>query len=116
MNFNIKAVDNNTTEFQKERIKCDTSKKDIPLMCSGCLGFSSKARHQQVYPANGKNLIISLVSIGESKKIEHLPEDFKHQLNTLGRRWKLFKDRRFCFNDRSYRALKRKKDKKTDTT
>ena len=108
--------------FLRER-KTQKDGEELPVMCSGCHGFFKKkykSRHKQICPANGSNLMLPMVSIESTKHVEKFSNVFKNPLNTL--RLDKFGD---CIEsdkiilmigNRSLNSLKRKKDKKEETS
>lgn len=116
----MKSIAEGNSKFQRERKKAEQN--DLPVMCSGCFGFFSKtykARHQRLCPANGKNMMMPLVDIQNSSKVERFSDDFKELLSTIrfddvGNFLKK-DDIILMIGNRSFGALKRKKDKKKET-
>ena len=119
-NHNVDALRSGEENFLRER---KSTEKELTVMCSGCKGFFAKtykARHQLICPASGANVMMPMVSIKASIQVENYSSSFISLLNTL------------CLDDvgnyvksdkiilmigsRSFDALKRKKDKKTETT
>ena len=81
---NISVLKAGGTSFVRQRVSTNSSKKDVPVMCTGCKGFFSKtykARHQLICPANeGINIMIYIT---ESEVIDGYIDEFKELLNTL---------------------------------
>ncbi|XP_065681675.1 uncharacterized protein LOC124811063 isoform X2 [Hydra vulgaris] len=119
-NHNVSLVESGQTCFIRER-KSKIQNDELPLMCCGCKGFYSrkyKARHQLVCQGTNTNLMIPMVSIA-SKDYENYSNDFVNLLNTLqlddiGNYIKTDKII-LMIGSRSYSALKRKKDKISET-
>ena len=107
--------------FTRER-KASSKGSEIPIMCSGCKGFFSrsyKARHQLICPTAGSNLMVPMVSVASTQHLENFHSDFKDLLNTLildvvGNYIKT-DEIILMIGARSFGALKRKKDKVTET-
>ena len=119
--FNTKQVNLGKTDFMRERR--NFKETDIPVMCSGCKGFFSrkyKARHQMICPENGSNLMLPMVSIEQCQGMEQYSVGFRNLLNTLHQdkvRDYIKTDKIILMiGNRSFSALKRKKDKKTETS
>ncbi|XP_065673105.1 uncharacterized protein LOC124805852 isoform X2 [Hydra vulgaris] len=119
-NRNVSLVESGQTCFIRER-KSKIQNDELPLMCFGCKGFYSrkyKARHQLVCRGTNTNLLIPMVSIA-SEDYENYSNDFVNLLNTLqlddiGNYIKTDKVI-LMIGSRSYSALKRKKDKVSET-
>ena len=110
------------TGLLRER-KTQKDGEELPVMCSGCHGFFTKkykSRHQQICPANGSNIMLPMVSIESAKHAEKFSNAFKSLLNTL----RLDKvgdciksdEIILMIGNRSFNSLKRKKDKKEETS
>ena len=119
---NIKCLNEDQTGFLRER-KTQKDGEELPVTCSGCHGFFTKkykSRHQQICPANGSNLMLPMVSIESAKHAEKFSNAFKSLLNTL----RLDKvgdciksdEIILMIGNRSFNCLKRKKDKKEETS
>ena len=120
-NYNIAVLESDGNSFMRER-KNDKDQDELPLICSGCNGFFSrtyKARHQLICSAAGSNLMMPLVSVSSSLSIDNYSDGFKSLLNTL----RLDEVGDYIKTDkivlmigaRSFGALKRRKDKITET-
>ena len=118
--FNCDVIEKGGTSFMRERQS--KNNEEIPVMCSGCNGFfakSYKARHQLVCTASGSNLMMPLVDIAKTQKLDDFSDEFKELLNTLhlDKVGNLIKTDQviLMIGSRSYASLKRKKDKVTET-
>ena len=119
--FNTKQVNLGKSDFMRERRNFKDT--DIPVMCSGCKGFFSrkyKARHQMICPENGSNLMLPMVSVEQFQGMEQYSVGFRNLLNTLhqDKVGDYIKTDKIILmiGNRSFSALKRKKDKKTETS
>ena len=119
--FNTKQVNLGKSDFMRERRNFKDT--DIPVMCSGCKGFFSrkyKARHQMICPENGSNLMLPMVSVEQCQGTEQYSVGFRNLLNTLhqDKVGDYIKTDKIILmiGNRSFSALKRKKDKKTETS
>ena len=119
--FNTKQVNLGKTDFMRERR--NFKETDIPVMCSGCKGFFSrkyKARHQMICPENGSNLMLPMVSVEQCQGMEQYSVGFRNLLHTLhqDKVGDYIKTDKIILmiGNRSFSALKRKKDKKTETS
>ena len=119
--FNTKQVNLGKSDFMRERRNFKDT--DIPVMCSGCKGFFSrkyKARHQMICPENGSNLMLPMVSVEQCQGMEQYSVGFRNLLNTLhqDKVGDYIKTDKIILmiGNRSFSALKRKKDKKTETS
>ena len=118
--FNMKMIESGKNEFMRERMPTENS--SVPVMCSGCKGFFSKgykARHQRICPAAGNNLMMPMVEVRKVDDIKEYNPDFLALLNTLQLDdvGNCIKSDRIILmiGNRSFAALKRKKDKITET-
>ena len=119
--YNRNVLRSGNTNFMRERTPREPTMDDIPVMCAGCKGFFSKkykSRHQAICPESGTNLMLPMVSLDRCQDFKHHSEGFKELLNTLhldkiGNYLKT-DEIILMFGSRSFSALKRKKDKKTE--
>ena len=116
------ALESGSSNFMQGKILYNTMK--MLIMCSKCLGFfatSYKACHQLVCPASVTTMLLSLiscyllVSVQNCKTVESFCEEFKGLMNSLlldvvGNYTKTGKIV-LMIGWRSFRALRRKKDK-----
>ena len=86
-NRNMNELKLDRGDFLRERKKLSSQpEKELPLMCSGCMGFFSesyKARQQLVCSAASVGVMLPMVSIEKTEYIEQHPPEFKELLSTL---------------------------------
>ena len=117
---NLDTLKAGKSSFMRER-RSSLNETEIPIMCAGCKGFYArkyKARHQLVCSLAGSNLMLPMVSIASYQHLDSFTNDFKELLNTLlldkiGNYIKT-DEVILMFGQRSFGALKRKKDKVTE--
>ena len=119
---NIKRLNEDQRIFLHER-KTQKDGEELPVMCGGCHGFFTKkykSRHQQICLANGSNLMLPMVSVESAKHVEKFSNAFKSLLNTLrlDEVGDCIKSDEIILmiGNRSFNSLKRKKDKKEQTS
>ena len=118
--FNLALIKEGGTDFMRER-KGRKAGNDI-IICSDCEGFFAKKyknRHQLVCPASGSKIMLPMVSLTSGLSLENTDDDFKNlrstlQLDTVGDCVKT-DPIILMIGARTFAALKRKKDKVTET-
>ena len=120
--YNLDILKAGKTSFMRERRSAENESADTPIMCAGCKGFYAKkykARHPLKCSASASNLMLSMVSIPSHQQLDSFSNDYKELLNTIlqDEIGNYIKNDKIIlmFGERSFGALKRRKDKVTET-
>lgn len=121
LRHNQSSIKNGSNDFMREYTRADTV--GIPIYCTGCQGFYSKnfkTRHQKLCRSNGGSKMMLSLATEEIPTFDELSDGFKSLLNTMHQ--DLVSDHIkndpviLMIGNRFYGSLKRKKDKKLETT
>ena len=118
--FNIDAL--KTGDFEKEGLMRERASKldEMPVMCSGCKGFYAKGyKSRHVCPEKTTSVMLPMVAVENVETLERYSKEFQDLLKTL----RLDEVGNYLKTDevilmlgyRSFNAIKRKADKKTET-